>query len=148
MKKLQMRQITIISRPTLRLIRDKNPHCSSGGKNSSTQKHFESPPETACGSTTKGSQFGSFVKRNFYFLAKRSSLDFFDYFLCQDNPPKADRWFHWKKHKKMKQKVSIFFVKTICQGRSMIPLKEEKNKAKSKYMNLSLIFPDNANDGI
>ena len=53
-----------------------------------------------------------------------------------------------KKHKKMKQKVSIFFVKTICQGRSMIPLKEEKNKAKSKYMNLSLIFPDNANDGI
>ena len=166
MKKLQMRQITIISRPTLRLIRDKNPHCSSGGKNSSTQKHFESPPETACGSTTKGSQFGDFLKRNLDFLAnrrrsfadsikninkdeaKRSSLDLFAYFLCQDNLPKADRWFHWKKHKKMKQKVSIFFVKTICQGRSLIPLKEEKNKAKSKYMNLSLIFPDNANDGI
>ena len=111
-------------------------------------------------------KFGDFLGRNLDFSAirhrriadsnkkinrneaKRSSLDFFDYFLCQDNPPKADRWFHWKKHKKMKQKVSIFFVKTICQGRSMIPLKEEKNKAKSKYMNLSLIFPDNANDGI
>ena len=166
MKKLQMRQITIISRPTLRLIRDKNPHCLSGGNKLNTNKPAYFPPETACGSTTKGSQFGSFVKRNLDFLAnrrrsfadsikninkdeaKRSSLDFFAYFLCQDNPPKADRWFHWKKHKKMKQKVSIFFVKTICQGRSMIPLKEEKNKAKSKYMNLSLIFPDNANDGI
>ena len=130
MKKLQMRQITIISRPTLRLIRDKNPHCLSGGNKLNTNKPAYFPPETACGSTTKGSQFGSFVKRNFYFLAnrrrsfadsikninkdeaKRSSLDFFDYFLCQDNPPKADRWFHWKKHKKMKQKVSIF----LCQN--------------------------------
>ena len=111
-------------------------------------------------------KFGDFLRRNLDFSAirhrriadsnkkinrneaKRSSLDFFAYFLCQDNPPKADRWFHWKKHKKMKQKVSIFFVKTICQGRSLIPLKKEKNKAKSKYMNLSLIFPDNANDGI
>ena len=109
MKKLQMRQITIISRPTLRLIRDKNPHCLSGGNKLNTNKPAYFPPETACGSTTKGSQFGSFVKRNFYFLAnrrrsfadsikninkdeaKRSSLDFFDYFLCQDNPPKADR---------------------------------------------------------
>jgi hypothetical protein len=109
MKKLQMRQITIISRPTLRLIRDKNPHCLSGGNKLNTNKSAYFPPETACGSTTKGSQFGSFVKRNFYFLAnrrrsfadsikninkdeaKRSSLDFFDYFLCQDNPPKADR---------------------------------------------------------
>ena len=91
MKKLQMRQITIISRPTLRLIRDKNPHCLSGGNKLNTNKSAYFPPETACGSTTKGSQFGSFVKRNFYFLAKRSSLDFFDYFLSQNNPPKADR---------------------------------------------------------
>ena len=45
-----------------------------------------------------------------------------------------------KKHKKMKQKVSIFFVKTIRQRGSLIPLKKEKNKAKSKYINLSIIF--------
>jgi len=109
MKKLQMRQITIISRPTLRLIRDKNPHCLSGGNKLNTNKPAYFPPETACGSTTKGSQFGDFLKRNLDFLAnrrrsfadsikninkdeaKRSSLDFFAYFLCQDNPPKADR---------------------------------------------------------
>ena len=159
MKKLQMRQITIISRPTLRLIRDKNPHCLSGGNKLNTNKPAYFPPETACGSTTKGSQFGSFVKRNLDFLAnrrrsfadsikninkdeaKRSSLDFFDYFLCQDNPPKADRWFHWKKHKKMKQKVSItlyawyfFCVKTIRQRGSRIPRKDIKNEAKIKLI--------------
>ena len=95
MKKLQMRQITIISRPTLRLIRDKNPHCLSGGNKLNTNKPAYFPPETACGSTTKGSQFGDFLKRNLDFLAnrrrsfadsikninkdeaKRSSLDFF-----------------------------------------------------------------------
>ena len=71
MKKLQMRQITIISRPTLRLIRDKNPHCLSGGYKLNTNKPAYFPPETACGSTTKGSQFGDFLKRNLDFLANR-----------------------------------------------------------------------------
>ncbi len=51
----------------------KNFHCLSGGTASSIRKPSKFPPE-----------FGNFVKNKLQFLAKRSSLDLFDYFLCQD----------------------------------------------------------------